>query len=74
VRGASWEFRAHVRNLRNGHQSIEVVGGRDGDRALRSFAPDRIFPLSTGASGKAGGRRKTDALPSLADAPRLPLE
>lgn len=68
-RGVSWEFRAHVRNPRNGHESVEVVGGRQGDRRLRSFAPDRIFPVSSSA-----GRPGRGGEPSLADAPRLPLE
>ncbi len=72
MRGASWQFRAHVRNLRNGHESVEVVGGRDGDRTVRSFTPTRIFPVGSSRSGK-GGRAGAQA-PSLAEAPRLPLE
>jgi hypothetical protein len=72
MRGASWQFRAYVRNLRNGHESVEVVGGRDGDRTLRSFAPGRIFPVESRRSGKSG--RAGAQLPSLAEAPRLPLE
>jgi hypothetical protein len=70
IRGASWQFRAHVRNVRNGHEFVEVVGGRDGDRTLRSFAPERIFPV--GSRRSANGRAGTP-LPSLVDAPQLPF-
>jgi hypothetical protein len=72
MRGASWQFRAHVHNLRNGHESVEVVGGRDGDRTVRSFAPGRIFPVGSRRSAKGGGAGAP--FPSLAEAPRLPLE
>jgi hypothetical protein len=66
VRGATWEFVAHVRNSRTGDEWVEVVGGRPGDRKLRSFSPDRIFPhRARGSGGPAGA--------SLADAPQLPL-
>jgi hypothetical protein len=71
MRGAHWEFRAHVRNVRNGHESIEVVGGRDGDRTIRSFSPERIYPIATRAATGAGGHRRD--LPPLVDAPQLPL-
>lgn len=67
--GATWEFHAHVVNRRNGTESVEVVGGRPGDRSVRSFEPDRIYPVSrrrSPSAGAAGG-------PSLADAPQLPL-
>ena len=75
MRGATWRFRAHVRNLHNGHESVEVVGGRHGDRTIRSFSPDRIFPAATSPDGGRGGSgRPTARLPSLAEAPRLPLE
>ena len=63
VRGASWRFRAHVRNTRNGAESVEVVGGGPGEHHVRSFLPDQVFPL--------GGRRRGG--PSLAEAPQLPL-
>jgi hypothetical protein len=74
IRGAEWEFRAHVLNRRNGTESIEVIGGRPGDRHVRSFEPHRIFAVT--ASGKSG-RSAESAIagqPSLAEAPRLPLE
>ena len=64
ARGATWVFKAHVRNDRNGAESVEVVGGRPGEHRVRSFLPGQVFPL--------GGRKA--GLPSLADAPRLPLE
>ena len=64
-RGLTWEFRAHVRNERNGAESVEVVGGRPGEHHLRSFLPHQVFPVR--------GRR-AGAVPSLAEAPRLPLE
>ena len=63
MRGASWSFVAHVANAETGEVWVEVVGGRSGDRAVRSFRPDQINP----ASAKPGRD------PSLADAPGLPL-
>ena len=71
LRGASWTFRAHVRNANNGAESVEVVGGRPGDRAIRSFEPGRIF-APTGA-GRRGSTRAVAGELSLAEAPRLPL-
>jgi len=71
MRGANWEFRAHVRNRHNGDESVEVVGGRPGARAIRSFGPDRIFAVT--GSRKRGAARATVGELSLADAPRLPL-
>jgi len=71
MRGATWEFRAYVRNAHNGTESIEVVGGRPGDRTIRSFGPERIFA--------AKGRKRTATTTatagelSLAEAPQLPL-
>lgn len=66
IRSAKWEFVAHVSNVVTGDEWIEVVGGRSGDRTLRSFRPERIF-----APSNKQGRR--DPRSSLADAPRLPL-
>ena len=62
-RGTVWEFVAHVTNMRTGEQWVEVVGGARGDRTIRSFAPDRVYPPDAKRSGR----------PSLADAPQLPL-
>jgi hypothetical protein len=74
LRGADWEFRAHILNQHNGTESIEVVGGRPGDRKIRSFGPDRIFAVS----GKKGSRGNPDRAVagqmSLAEAPQLPFE
>ncbi len=71
MRGATWEFRAHVVNTHNGTESIEVVGGRPGDRTIRSFGPERIFAVRgrrpTGAAAATAGEL------SLAEAPQLPL-
>jgi hypothetical protein len=73
MRGADWEFRAHVLNRHNGTESIEVVGGRPGDRKIRSFGPDRIF-AAMGAKGSRGNPERAIAgQPSLAEAPRLPF-
>ena len=72
MRGATWEFRAHVMNERNGTESIEVVGGRPGDRTLRSFEPGRIFAV-TGKQRRSGSTLAAGEL-SLAEAPQLPLE
>jgi hypothetical protein len=62
-RGASWSFVAHVANVESGEEWVEVVGGRSGDRAVRSFRPDQLYA----ASARPGHD------PSLADAPGLPL-
>jgi hypothetical protein len=63
LRGASWTFVAHVANAETGEEWVEVVGGRAGDRAVRSFRPDQLYAMSA--------RPGRDA--SLADAPGLPL-
>lgn len=68
LRAASWEFVAQVENLTTGERWIEVVGGRRGDRKLRSFRPEQVYPV-TSRSGRSG----RSAPPSLADAPQLPL-
>ena len=73
IRGASWEFRAHVVNHHNDSEVIEVVGGRPGDRTLRSFSPERIYAV-TGRVRRAGrDDRALEDRASLADAPQLPL-
>lgn len=66
LRSATWEFVAHVRNIETGDEWIEVVGGKDGERVMRSFRPERVF-----APAQRGDRR--GPRPSLSDAPRLPL-
>ena len=71
MRGATWTFRAHVVNTHNGTESIEVLGGRPGDRTIRSFGPDRIFAV-TGKRSK-GSAKATAGQLSLAEAPQLPL-
>lgn len=63
IRGASWSFVAHVANAETGEEWVEVVGGRAGDRAVRSFRTDQLY-----APASRPGRD-----PSLADAPGLPL-
>jgi hypothetical protein len=63
LRGATWSFVAHVANAETGEEWIEVVGGRAGDRAVRSFRLDQVY-----APSSRPGRD-----PSLADAPGLPL-
>ncbi len=72
IRGARWEFRAHVVNLRNGAESIEVVGGRPGDRSIRSFEPERIYAVTAKPGSRRRGNLGVEG-PSLADAPQLPL-
>jgi len=71
MRGATWEFRAHVVNTNNGTESVEVVGGRPGDRTIRSFGPERIF-ASTGKRATSAAKAVAGQL-SLAEAPQLPL-
>ncbi len=63
LRGASWSFVAHVANAQTGEEWVEVVGGRSGDRAVRSFRTDQLYPVAA--------RPGRD--PSFADAPGLPL-
>jgi len=65
IRGATFTFVAHVRNLATGDESVEVVGGRAGERKLRSFRPEQVYPWSA--------RRTAKRAVSLADAPQLPL-
>jgi hypothetical protein len=85
-RRAAWTFRAHVVNRRNGTESVEVVGGRPGDRSVRSFDPGRIYAVRgrpARSTRTASGRparsgvpsvaRATSGAASLADAPQLPL-
>ncbi len=72
IRGAQWEFRARVLNHKNGTESIEVVGGREGDRTVRSFGPERIFAV-TGKKGGGDTDKSTVGRLSLAEAPQLPL-
>jgi hypothetical protein len=71
MRGAAWEFRAHIVNRHNGTESVEVVGGRPGDRKIRSFGPERIFAAS-GRKGSGANPAIAGQL-SLAEAPQLPL-
>lgn len=66
LRSATWAYVAHVRNAQTGDEWVEVVGGRPGEHALRSFRPEQVYPPGTGAGRRAGSA-------SLADAPRLPL-
>lgn len=67
ARAASWAFLAHVRNARTGDEWVEVVGGRPGDRSVRSFRPEQIFVPHAGDGARARPRL------SLAEEPRLPL-
>ncbi|MHB8318767.1 MAG: hypothetical protein ACYDEP_06005 [Acidimicrobiales bacterium] len=62
-RSASWSFLSHVVNTRTNEEWVEVVGGRPGERKVRSFRLDQVFPP---------GRARKE-LPSLQDAPQLPL-
>jgi hypothetical protein len=75
IRGADWEFRAHVLNRNNGTESVEVVGGRPGDHTVRSFEPRRIYAVTSKL--RVGGRTKASKAIagelSVAEAPRLPL-
>ena len=73
IRGADWQFRAHIVNRHNGSESIEVVGGRSGDRKIRSFGPDRIFAVHKRSKSRANPDRAIEGQLSLADAPQLPL-
>ena len=72
MRGATWAFRAHVRNRNNATESVEVVGGRPGDRSIRSFEPGRVFAVTASGRGRSSARATAGQL-SLAEAPQLPL-
>ncbi len=73
MRGATWEFRAHVVNRHNGTESVEVIGGRAGERRIRSFEPDRIYAV-TGRSRPGGASDRSIAGQlSVAEEPQLPL-
>ena len=74
IRGAEWKFRAHVLNLHNGTESVEVIGGRPGDRKIRSFEPDRIFAVTAKKRRGVDAERSIAGELSLAEAPQLPLE
>ena len=73
MRGAGWEFRAHIVNQHNGTESIEVVGGRPGDRTIRSFGPERIFAVQGPKRPRGNPDRAIAGQLSLAEAPQLPL-
>ena len=66
LRSAKWEFVAHVRNVVTGDEWVDVVGGRSGDRMLRSFSPERVF-------APANQLKRHGPRSSLAEAPQLPL-
>ena len=72
VRVTKWVFRAHIVNRNNGTESIEVIGGRPGDRAIRSFGPERIFAV-TAAGRRVGAAKAVAGELSLAEAPQLPF-
>jgi hypothetical protein len=63
---ATWTFLAHVANTETGDESVEVVGGKTGERMVRSFRPTQVFPYRP-------RRKKGVPQASLADAPQLPL-
>jgi hypothetical protein len=65
-RGATWRFTAHVTNVATRATWVEVVGGRAGERRLRSFRPEQLYPHRSVQHG-----RPTAA--PLCDAPRLAL-
>jgi hypothetical protein len=65
LRSASWTFVAHVVNSATGEEWIEVVGGKPGDRKVRSFRLEQIYP--------AGGQKNRGARAPLAQSPQLPL-
>ncbi len=58
LRGATWQFVAHVTNSETGEAWVEVVGGRAGDRAVRSFRPDQLYdPCGPSGPRPLAGRR-----------------
>ena len=71
MRSAAWEFRAHVVNTKNGTESIEVVGGRSGERTIRAFGIERIY-AAKGKRPTNWAKSSAGELP-LAEAPQLPF-
>ena len=71
MRDATWEFRAYVVNTNNGTESVEVVGGRPGDRTIRAFGLDRIY-AAKGKRSTNWAKAAAGELP-LTEAPQLPL-
>ena len=65
-RNGDWRFVAHVTNELTGEAWVEVVGGTKGERRVRSFRPEQLFPYRS-------ARGRASRAPSLADAPGLPL-
>lgn len=73
IRGAAWTFMAYVVNTESKEEWVEVVGGRAGDRKIRSFGPDRIFAVTKRSKSRTSPNRAIEGQLSLADAPQLPL-
>lgn len=73
MRGVTWEFRTHILNRKNGTEVVEVVGGRAGERKIRSFEPDRIFAVTGKKRRATVSDRAVAGELSVAKAPRLPL-
>lgn len=77
----SWAFVAHVANVANGQEWVEVVGGPSGARSIRAVRPEEVYPFGSlsaprrrpGTTGTRGANRRAPGLPSLAQAPQLPL-
>jgi len=67
----TWEFRAHVVNTNNGTESIEVVGGRPGERTIRAFGTERIY-AAKGKRSTNWAKAAAGELP-LSEAPQLPF-
>lgn len=65
LRSASWSFMAHVANPATNQEWVEVVGGKSGDRKVRSFRPEQVFPYR--------GAKHRGEVASLADSPQLPF-
>jgi hypothetical protein len=65
-RRQSWVFVAHVANLANGEEWIEVRGGRSGEAKTRSFRPELIYAREALKGSRLVGQ-------SLVDAPRLDI-
>ena len=69
ARSTSWSFLAYVRNVRTGEDWVEVVGGRDGRRAVRCFRPELVFDPSPRSARRGVGPTRAP----LANSPRLPF-
>jgi hypothetical protein len=62
-----------VVNSHNDSEAVEVIGGRAGDRRIRSFDPGRIYAVTRRRQTRTTRDRAVAGELSVAEAPQLPL-